>query len=67
MIPMPNKIEEIRIEDVKYITALMRMPAIIVLDQYCDVASKDEITDIMYIRKQPYKEVLKCKQNKCFW
>jgi hypothetical protein len=52
-----NHIKRCELDDVKYLTSLLKMPAIIIMNQYCDLHMQDEITELYFVNQQVYKDL----------
>ena len=56
-----NNIKKCDIDEVKYLTSIFKMPAIVVMNQYCDLISQDEVTELYFLNQQVYKDFIQCQ------
>ncbi len=51
-VAVDHRIERAPLCDARHLTSVMRMPAAIFLNSYCDLATRAEMHEIFYIRQQ---------------
>ena len=56
-----NNIKKCDLEEVKYLTSILKMPAMVVMNQYCDLSLQDEITELYFMNQQVYKDFTSCQ------